>query len=1102
MPGVLLDDGAFQPLTIPSRTTIGRGPGNDIQPESQSISKNHGVIDISVKRGRVITTIEDLESRNGTYVGPDTLEMERVKGKKEIEYGHFIRFGNGGKFFRYLEEAPKDAIIVEPEPVPSTARSSRGVRASSDSPMAAGGATAQDARLARSMPEFGAPIAMQPDVPQQMQAPWQQQQQPWFQQPQPQMQALPPQQQQQQQQQQQLYHPPQDDKNMTISIQYPTAGRQPLQPVTISIDPQQAQQQQQQQQQQQRYSGGPPLYPSAMPNLPAQRLLEYAPAGNLGDPANGEDGEQYRQHQQGMYDRRSHDWESGAGGGAIPPPLGGLADLPTRPSSAVPPFHPSAQSRDGKFGNAGYSAPAGRENAVNASGSGADRLRGSREGPSSSVLAQSREGSFPPPLPGSPVRGTGQGREPILSAYHGNKILPDKPLARLIRRVWLPIEDLPMTTLTDALLFELIGPPDQTVPRNTAQSPLPTFDGVKLPEYLLAEAVADRFNDPEHSMVGTLGGVISELNDFFRQAVNGARLVGDEGSASAALDIGLMSLISDMLSDAIETLGTIKQGTFVRAFYDANADGCDNSIKETFDRCFDRLQKLLAFVNNEFCRERCQGMTTAEMYCIATVTLDYVLSDLDTATALVWNVCLKTDLPSVQAKSGFGPSVAGPSSPRASTEGGPAKAAINVELDELRRLRGKNARGGSAAVAAQIAMLERESIMAGKGGLGGAKSRIKGDMARLQQQELAGPMRDYKLQRVLRLWDENLMRMQYYGFSKWNKVVKAILTNFTSKLKRFGRLLLVRREKLITRAFRKWDKITSTKRTEFLIEQQTAALKYEMCGMEARIHELSAGNALASSLAAERALNKELSGTNMELRLSLQEMDEKFLEVCNAPPASRKSLVRDVFQGREDDLAQARREARLLKDELQRLYELGIEASNSDKASDRILPRAPVPPEYREKIERSAPVALRDRADHAQRGPRDGSPPRGGSPPRSRSPPRDRSAVRPPPLALRMADPAKASAAGQRVLPTMKREGYPAPPVAAKVLTRQDATMVIAHEVRRLSSTISQLQEEREELRVKVSHSFIHSLTRAFIHHPRGDLCIVSCSLFLTLGPS
>ena len=450
MPGLLLDDGTFQPMVVPSRTTIGRSPANDIQPDSQSISKNHGVIEIAMKRGRLVTTIEDLDSRNGTYTGPDTLEMERVKGKKEIQFGHFIRFGNGGKFFRYLEEAPKDAIVLEPEPVPSTARSSNRlgvVGSSSESPARGapigavevpGGARSLDPRLARSMPEFSNPAFATEAPPQSYtQNPWQPQQQPpqWHQQPpqwqQPQMMPPPPQPQQQP-----------DDKNMTISIQYPTAGRQPLQPVTISIDPQQAQQQQTQ-----RYGGAPTM------SLPASRLIEDAPAAAMhpagyaapGDYAPREDGGRFTPQI-----RSSNDWDTGTrvGQGVLPPPLEDVWEPPTQPhsreggskGSSLPPLQPKVgYSREGK--------PTGQ---VHSSFNRENQPNGPRDSHDSQVRS-----AFPPQLPGSPVRGQGQGREPIVSAYHGNKVLPDKPLAKLVRRIWLPIEDLPMTTLTDALLLEL-----------------------------------------------------------------------------------------------------------------------------------------------------------------------------------------------------------------------------------------------------------------------------------------------------------------------------------------------------------------------------------------------------------------------------------------------------------------------------------------------------------------------------------------------------------------------------------------------------------------------------------------------------------------------
>ena len=44
----------------------------------------------------------------------------------------------------------------------------------------------------------------------------------------------------------------------------------------------------------------------------------------------------------------------------------------------------------------------------------------------------------------------------------------------------------------------------------------------------------------------------------------------------------------------------------------------------------------------------------------------------------------------------------------------------------------------------------------------------------------------------------------------------------------------------------------------------------------------------AASLAAERALNAELTDLNMQLRRSVTELDTKLLECANALPAKRK----------------------------------------------------------------------------------------------------------------------------------------------------------------------------------------------------------------------
>ena len=44
---LLLDSGKYRKLSYPCEIKIGRGSDNDIQPDSQSVSKNHAILTLS-----------------------------------------------------------------------------------------------------------------------------------------------------------------------------------------------------------------------------------------------------------------------------------------------------------------------------------------------------------------------------------------------------------------------------------------------------------------------------------------------------------------------------------------------------------------------------------------------------------------------------------------------------------------------------------------------------------------------------------------------------------------------------------------------------------------------------------------------------------------------------------------------------------------------------------------------------------------------------------------------------------------------------------------------------------------------------------------------
>jgi hypothetical protein len=93
---VLAWESGYVELKCPGKLNIGRGPTNEYQPESQSVSKLHAILELLVGGGRIDCFLEDLNSRNGTFIGPEPGDMEKLTpamGKRKIKYGDYIRFG-------------------------------------------------------------------------------------------------------------------------------------------------------------------------------------------------------------------------------------------------------------------------------------------------------------------------------------------------------------------------------------------------------------------------------------------------------------------------------------------------------------------------------------------------------------------------------------------------------------------------------------------------------------------------------------------------------------------------------------------------------------------------------------------------------------------------------------------------------------------------------------------------------------------------------------------------------------------------------------------------------------------------------------------------
>lgn len=88
-------------LRNPGRTTLGRARTCDIQPSEGTVSKHHAVVEIEeLKESQLepTITVEDLQSRNGTFVGRPS-QWIICNGKVPIVVGQYIKLGDSINHF-------------------------------------------------------------------------------------------------------------------------------------------------------------------------------------------------------------------------------------------------------------------------------------------------------------------------------------------------------------------------------------------------------------------------------------------------------------------------------------------------------------------------------------------------------------------------------------------------------------------------------------------------------------------------------------------------------------------------------------------------------------------------------------------------------------------------------------------------------------------------------------------------------------------------------------------------------------------------------------------------------------------------------------------
>lgn len=219
-----------------------------------------------------------------------------------------------------------------------------------------------------------------------------------------------------------------------------------------------------------------------------------------------------------------------------------------------------------------------------------------------------------------------------------------------------------------------------------------------------------------------------------------------------------------------------------------------------------------------------------------------------------------------------------------------------------------------------------------------------------------------------------------------------------------------------------------------------AQLKLSVLQLQAQVQEQANNDHNIAALAAEKALNRELTATNNELRQSVQNLQLQLMEMCNVSLAKRRDVVLHSLLDKEEEVARSKKEVKLLRAELEQLR--NIVQQQHDK-NPRIPKREEDDNEYKTPtIKRSALPASKGMVsdDHWRLMNSDNSYQQGYS--------------------------------------MQKEKKVPVSKLGA-MMSKQEAVQIVLMEVRRLKDSMKKLQTHRDELKAIAAEEMQKRLDQA-----------------------
>ena len=679
------DTGLYYVLSIPGKVTIGRGAANNIQPDNKSVSTEHAAISLinPLVGNKVELWIEDFQSRNGTYMGPSTSELERVNGIKQMKFGDFVKFGNTTKIYRILESPPPvDATARDPEMslsiplqgivLPPESGNGKGMQpqlsqqslqtslqTSTDNSRRPSGIENKRPTINQEIPIVPSGSDMIPDyrsdnnignMNNMMNNNNNYAQQPNY-------------------GYQNNMMAENEPKNMTISINYPTSSLQ--HPVAITIDPKTNRrsnnnfnpsvQPQQLYSENRRYQDN--NYGDSN-NIDVNRISSSSNPTNLLMLENNN-----RQFANRMFDPNLHAINNEYLNSEPP-----LLEVPNNQkiklgASRENQEHKSNREsmksnqykndRYDRFNNVGPDDYANMLDALTPSSKDVEFFQ-QKQGRRNKLCRSSE-------------------LDPLtLLLRKGNVKMTRFPPAKA---QLIHLDRLPSSEQVDWIINKVLGPQLKDDDENKKDEK----GSDELPPYVIAEILAEDLLGGDVTVIGQLSVSIKELNKLLKQAHEGMKVVNLDMAigVSAEFDHVLHDYALSMLRHTVDLLSEIQQSNIVNSLLDADDDGfgCKAGVKIAETAI--RLARLHQFLSGELYSDEYEKMSSTDIYEIQAFVFTKALTDVDNAAKTLWDITLKVDAQVGKDGDMDNSDLDLPKFSKSAT----SKVALSTEIDELRKLK-------------------------------------------------------------------------------------------------------------------------------------------------------------------------------------------------------------------------------------------------------------------------------------------------------------------------------------------------------------------------------------------------------------------------------